>query len=715
MESAVEKDMSTSAKEETMTGRRLPLLLLTATVLATISTLVWMGWNSYYTYKDHRSFSRYHAQVATLKGALLHLDEVLSMSVRMGVMTGEPQWRERYEHFKPQLERAVQHALALTSPGSGKSVPGPQGQSGQRLSELEQQLLRLAADGRAEQAKVILLSESFERDRRLAAQQINTLATRLEVLSDSRLQSERKRSLIHLTVAVLACPLLAVAWLGTAHSLRRDMHKGERIKKSLQEARDDLERRVDEQLNEILNISRSLQREVEQRDRAETRLEFDALHDVLTGLPNRELLLQRIDDCITRVKQSHEFQFAILFLDVDDFKVINDSLGHKAGDEMLLELSRRLASSVRSMDVAARPSAYTTARIGGDEFVILLDGLEKSQNANTIAHRIQMALNHPFNIEGREIVVTSSIGICSSHSAYDHPDEMLRDADTALAHAKDQGKARQEIFRNELRTRAVTRLEIETELRKAIERRELFLQYQPIVRLDSTELAGFEALLRWQHPQQGFIPPDRFITIAEQTSLIIPLGAWVLEEACRQAMHWRNSFPDAASLSMAVNLSGKQFLHNNLTEQIDQIMDRTGMDPRYLTLEITESLIMENTEGLNEIRSRNIELHMDDFGTGYSSLAQIHLMPVSAIKLDRSFIRHVNDDHHHAATIEAIVTLAHTRGMKLVAEGIETAEQLANLQSLKCDYGQGYYFSPPLTNDHAERLILNGCDWSHTV
>lgn len=426
-----------------------------------------------------------------------------------------------------------------------------------------------------------------------------------------------------------------------------------------------------------------------------------AFHDTLTDLPNRALLTQQLQLSIDRVKLNPQHLFALLFLDLDRFKNINDSLGHVAGDELLTFVARRLEECLRPTD--------TVSRLGGDEFAILLDGIEDYNDAVLVAERAQKELMRPLNINGHEVYTTASIGITLSTMDYAHPDNILRDADTAMYHAKEKGKARYEIFDAVMHARAVARLQLENDLRRAIEREELMVYYQPIIALDTDQTAGFEALVRWNHPKKGLVSPADFISVSEETGLIVELGRWVLVEACRQMRAWQMAAPNRHPLTISVNLSGKQFTQSNLIEQITEILRETELDPRSLKLEITESVVMENAEiassMLSQLRALGVQLSIDDFGTGYSSLSYLHRFPVNTLKIDRSFISRMGAGDENTEIVRTIITLANNLGMDVVAEGVETERHLAHLKEMKCQYGQGYLFSRPVDGQAAGALL----------
>ena len=441
--------------------------------------------------------------------------------------------------------------------------------------------------------------------------------------------------------------------------------------------------------------------DITDRKQAEDRLVHNAFHDVLTGLPNRALFKDHLRLAINRSKRSRDQLYAVLFLDLDRFKVINDSLGHLTGDQLLIGIARRLEASLRPGD--------TVARLGGDEFTVLLEDIKGLNEVLEVANRLQHNLGTPFSLDGREVFTSVSIGIALSSIGYEHPDEVLRDADTAMYRAKMGGKARHEVFDRAMHARALNLLQLETDLRRAIERKELGLHYQPIIEMDTGKISGFEALIRWRHPEKGFISPIDFIPIAEETGLIISIGQWVLEEACRMVKDWQLRFPNYDSLQMSVNLSGRQFAQSDLCENVKSTLSKYGLNPRSIKLEITESMMMENVEDaikmLQQLRGLGIELSMDDFGTGYSSLSYLRRFPISTLKIDRSFVSQLSGDEENAEIVKTIVMLAKNLSMDVIAEGIETDKQRRQLMELRCQYGQGYLFSRPLEHLEAAALL----------
>ena len=447
--------------------------------------------------------------------------------------------------------------------------------------------------------------------------------------------------------------------------------------------------------------------DITERKKMEKQLLHDAFHDALTKLPNRALFMDRLGQALKRTKRNQKDLFAVLFLNLDRFKVVNDSVGHVIGDQLLKAIAGRLKTCLRPAD--------TVARLGGDEFTILLENLKNTEETIKVAQRIYQELRLPFNLKGHEIFITVSIGIALSSTGYEEPGQILRDADITMYRAKEKGKARYEVFNKSMRTNALMLLQLETDLRRGIERQEFQVHYQPITSLRTGKITGLEALLRWQHPQEGLVSPAKFIPIAEETGLIIPIGHWVLREACQQLITWQKKFPDLPPLKMSVNLSGKQLQEPDLIEQIDRILEETGLEGKQLKLEITESVLMENVEAatsmLLKLRARKIQLSIDDFGTGYSSLSYLHRFPVNTLKIDRSFVNRMESDEDNSEIVKAIVTLAHILNMDVIAEGIETIDQCDQLKSLQCEQGQGYLFSKPLDKLAAEQLINQWPQW----
>ncbi|WP_298614456.1 EAL domain-containing protein [uncultured Thermosynechococcus sp.] len=429
----------------------------------------------------------------------------------------------------------------------------------------------------------------------------------------------------------------------------------------------------------------------------------DALHDAMTGLPNRVLFMDRLTQAITRCVRRPNSLFAVLFLDVDRFKVINDSLGHLAGDQLLIGIARRLTACTRAED--------TVARLGGDEFAILLEELRNPAQAIEVAKRILATLSRPFLLAGREVFTSASIGIAFPGEDSKTAEDLLRDADTAMYRAKSLGKSRYEVFSMTMRAQSIALMQIETDLRRAAERKEFLVYYQPIVDLSTRKIVGFETLLRWQHPERGVLSPAEFMNVAEETGLILPISWWVMAEACRQMQRWAKVFPHSRALSISVNLSGRHFQQADLLPNLRAILSETEFPAERLRLEVTEGILIDNKEvaiaTLQEIRAMGIGLYMDDFGTGYSSLSYLHRFPVDTLKIDRTFISALNSEDSCTTIVRTILMLARALRLKVVAEGIETREQYQILQALGCNYGQGYFFARPLSAEQVTQLFAS--------
>jgi diguanylate cyclase (GGDEF)-like protein len=439
----------------------------------------------------------------------------------------------------------------------------------------------------------------------------------------------------------------------------------------------------------------------------EERLLHESFHDALTGLPNRALFLERLGRSLLRSKRDPAYSFAVLLLKLDGVAAINESLGLSTSDQLLIGVGQRLTRSVRSVD--------TVARLAGDEFLILLDDVKAPMNSSRVAMRIQNDVALPFTLGSHEIFLSASLGITASSSGYPNPEDMLRDAGAALCRATSRGKGSFVMFDATMHDQAMERLTLEADLHRALEREEFKLYYQPIISLETGRLSGFEALLRWQHPKRGLVSPNEYIHVVEDTGLILPIGRWVILEACNQLRHWQTQYETASSLTMSINLSGKQFIDRDLFAFIGQVLNTTKLTDNTLLLEVTESVMMENIELsaalLTKFRSRRIRTCIDDFGTGYSSLSYLQQLPIDRLKIDHSFVARMGDDPKSLEIVHTIISLAQTLGTQVIAEGAETAEQVARLKIWKCQYGQGFYFSTPLPPDAAAEFLAADRRW----
>jgi diguanylate cyclase (GGDEF)-like protein len=442
--------------------------------------------------------------------------------------------------------------------------------------------------------------------------------------------------------------------------------------------------------------------DITQRKRAEEQLAHDALHDRLTGLPNRMLLLDRLHQILAHSRRQEGYQFAVLFLDLDRFKLINDSLGHQTGDQLLITVAERLRSCLREVD--------TVARLGGDEFVILLESITGVRSACEVAMRVQEVLSQRIEINGHEVFTTASIGIAIGSYYYLKPDDILRDADIAMYQAKSQGHGSYVVFDKEMHSRISTMIQLEADLRRAIHKGEFLLHYQPIVVLDTSRIIGLEALLRWNHPQRGILAPEDFLPEAEESSLIVPIGAWVIEQACQDLSRWQSKFQSDPPLMMSINLSRRQITDPDFLKTIDDIVRSTAIPVESLAFEITENVIIEDDPSLLDtllkLKSMGISLYVDDFGTGYSSLHLLPIYPIDTIKVDHSFIRRITNSDGDLEIVRTIVNLGRSLDKGVIAEGIETLEEFSQLQSLRCEQGQGFFLYKPLSSDEVHELLL---------
>ncbi len=471
--------------------------------------------------------------------------------------------------------------------------------------------------------------------------------------------------------------------------------------------------------DDLQKSNERLRGEMAERQKMATRLQHDASHDALTQLGNRSLFMEQINLCIERARRQPDYMYAVIFIDLDNFKMINDSLGHDHGDKLLIEMAKRLVECLRTMDHVSRCGEDLAARLGGDEFVILLDGIKQPSEAAVVAERIQKQISQPIDIDGRQMHTSASIGIAVGDADHKSAQDLLRNADTAMYRAKMAGKGRHELFDEKMHALVVARLQIESDLRRAIDTHQFHLMYQPIVSLTTGNVCGFESLIRWQHPDRGPVSPLEFIPVAEETGMIIPIGSWVLNQACMQIKSWNASRPSDDLLSISVNVSRRQMMESHFIDTVKHVLSSTGIDASNLRLEITESMIMHDPESmiavLQQLRKMGIRLYMDDFGTGHSSLSCLHQFPIDFLKIDQAFVRTMKSNREYAAVVHAIIALAHNLGVEVVSEGIETPEQISQLISLECDYGQGYYFSKPLDGQAAASFLASGNSWPRSA
>ncbi|HBW57504.1 MAG TPA: GGDEF domain-containing response regulator [Oscillatoriales bacterium UBA8482] len=460
----------------------------------------------------------------------------------------------------------------------------------------------------------------------------------------------------------------------------------------------------------IVKLNRELEQRVKERTQeledVHAQLLKKALYDQLTNLPNRLLFIQHLESTINQLQEHPNHQFAVLFLDCDRFKVINDSLGHSVGDQLLVSIAQRLQSTVSDIDILSR--------FGGDEFAILLRDLTEPEMAIQTAEKIIDILAKPFSILSYPIYINASIGVAYSQPEYSRPEQILRDVDTAMYRAKSRGISCYQVFDPTMYKSALSFLQLDADFRTAIKEQQLGVNYQPIIALKTGKIVGFEALVCWEHPQRGLISPNEFIPVAEETGLITEIGNLVLRQAGEQIYLWQQQFQEIP-LTISINLTPRQFSQNNLIAQLDEIVEQTHLNYNCLKLEIKESAIMNNVKTaqviLNQLRQREIQLSLDDFGTGYSSLSYLHSFPVDTLKIDHSFIQELDEDPQQFGLVPVIINIAQKMGMNVIAEGIETAQQLKKLRQLNCDFGQGYFFSTPLNPEQAVKLLRSSPQW----
>jgi diguanylate cyclase (GGDEF)-like protein len=478
--------------------------------------------------------------------------------------------------------------------------------------------------------------------------------------------------------------------------------RSRKLQHALQSLGSSLDCQVEQRTEELVAVNQRLLQEISDRQQIQSQLLHNSTHDGLTGMPNRSLLLQRLDLALQRLKRYPQRCFAVLFVDLDRFKPVNDSLGHEVGDQLLIAIGQRLSAIMRATDLAAR--------LGGDEFVLLLEDLQSIDEAIQFAERVMQSLQAPFRISSHDLFISASIGIVLGHSHYQRGADLVRDADIAMYRAKSRGKARYAIFQPTMHAKALQRLYLEEDLRRALEHQEFCLYYQPLLSLADMNLVGFEALLRWQHPQHGLLAPLEFMAIAEETGLAAALGQWVLTTACCQIAQWTASRELATErLILHVNLSAQQLQDGQIIQQVALALDDSRLAAQQLVLELTEAMVLADVTAhlpiLEQLQAQSLQLSLDDFGSGYSSLRYLHQMPIHFLKISRAFVQRLMQSERHQQLVATLIHLSHQLGMTAIAEGIETAEQLTCLRSLGCEFGQGYLFAKPLAPDDAKRYM----------
>jgi diguanylate cyclase (GGDEF)-like protein len=691
--------------------RAFPGWALAVGACVTVAAITLLGGNVVTHLSAYKDKVEHYNRLDDLQQTVEHLDDLTAMSVRLAVSTNEPSWEQSYHR-----QRGQRNAIIYQSKGAFTSAIIQTFRTNARLRFMEDRAFNLLRQSRRSDAQALIFGREYEEQLKRYRQNVDTSMVQLRKGASDLVDDARYRTYAAGGISLATIVALIAAWVGLVRLVKRHLAARLEAEAALCIAHLGLEEQIERRTSDLVDTNRKLKDEIERRKTAESQLEHGTLHDELTDLPNRSLLIDRLTRCVERAKRTPGYMLAVLMLDLDEFKVINDSFGHTGGDKLLIMASERLQNSLRTLDTVSRDteeaSLDTMGRTGGDEFVLILEDIHGIADAVLVAERIKENLALPFIIDGKEIVTTTSIGISTSQSGSAEPDELLRDADTALHLAKKQGKARHVVFNHDMHLRAVERLEVEGDLRNAIDSEQLCLYYQPIVSLQTGIIEGFEALVRWNHPDRGLVMPDDFIPVAEETGLIIPMGRWILHSGCEQLLAWRQRFAHCQELTMSINMSIRQFNDPDMLEHIDLVLEKTGLPASQLKLEITESLLMEDTQATDhlvaQLKARQLDLHLDDFGTGYSSLSYLHKLPIDALKIDRSFVANMGANGSNASTVAAVVTLAHNQGITVIAEGIETAEQAAKLRSLKCNLGQGYYFAKPLTALDAERLLSSG-------
>lgn len=473
---------------------------------------------------------------------------------------------------------------------------------------------------------------------------------------------------------------------------------------------EDLRRMVELQTKQLRDANQQLREEIKERLTVQEQLHYEATHDVLTGLPNRKFLMQSLDEACQRRECDPDYLFAVLFLDLDNFKLVNDSYGHNTGDRLLVDIAGHLRNCLADVKGKKLASEVILARLGGDEFVVLLEGLIDSNIAIQTAECILAQSKVPYDLSEQEIVLGTSIGVAMGEGGGQSAEHLLRNADIAMYCAKLRGRSGYAVFDQAMHEEVVQTLQMENDLRVAIEEKQFVLHYQPIVELETAKILGFEAMVRWEHPKRGQIPPLRFIPSLEENGMIVELGRWILEVTCQQIKAWNERLSEEQALAMSVNISKRQILEPTFVADLCHILGQVGIPGSMLKLEITESVIMSDPEKIVEVLGSlheiGVQLHMDDFGTGHSSLSCLHQFPLDVLKIDQAFVKTMESNREYAAIVDAIVTLAHNLNMKVTVEGIEEFDQIAQMIALDCDYGQGYYFSRPVPSELAEALIF---------
>lgn len=674
------------------TRKHFPQLKLTLAAVLSLLILGWLSWNAYDSYR------RVQVQLAIdrierVRMKIVHLDEILTMSARMAAASGNLDWERRYRRFEPELEQAIREGLEL-NPNASNNAAAKTDAANDSLVAIEHHAFELVRQGKKTEAQRILSSGEYEHYKKIYAVGMTEFNSQLLQATDSmrvKLQANMRHSAITTIVSAI---LLIVGALYVFRGTRRWQIVIVESNRQLNQKTAELEESNNKLDRKVIELNES----VRQHKIATEHVEYLAYYDSLTTLPNRSMFSALLNQAISLALRDGK-ELAVLFVDLDRFKNINDTLGHEAGDLLLQEVGKRLKSCLRESD--------TVARLGGDEFVVLLPALPDTANIAVVAHKILVATSKSFVALGQEFRVTASIGISIYPKDGGDEQSLMKNADIAMYQAKENGKNHFEFYSVQMNTHSFERLALESSLRRALEQNEFELYYQPKIDARSGGIVGMEALLRWQHPELGMVSPVKFIPIAEETGLIVPIGKWVLRTACRQNVAWhKRGLPH---LNMAINVSGRQFLDEDLLHDVTSILEETGMSPNLLELEITESTLMHDVDKairtLKAFRDLGVRLAIDDFGTGYSSLSNLKRFPVDTIKIDGSFIRELATHAEDRGIAEAIITMGKTLSLTVVAECVETKAQADFLRERACDEFQGYYFSKPVTAGKFAELL----------
>ncbi|NRF65699.1 EAL domain-containing protein [Aquincola sp. S2] len=657
--------------------------------LATVLALFAIGALSWEAHRDYRHAEVQLPAIARMektRADIVHFDEVLTMSARMAAATGNPAWEARYRRFEPRLDEAIKEAMRLDPDGLQGSAAAKTHAANVALVAMEHRAFEMVRRGETGEAQRLLSAAEYEGYKGIYAAGMTEFNRRLSQASGS-MRSQREANMRRSAIATTARAVFLI--LGASYVfvlvrrwqafiVERNRQLSDKSA-ALTEMNDQLDRKVSQRTNELTEA-------VRQHKLTAEHAEFLAYNDSLTLLPNRSMFSKLLNQSVSLAQREGK-QLAVLFVDLDRFKNVNDTLGHEAGDLLLQEMAARLKSCLRATDCVAR--------LGGDEFVLMAPSLNGTEQLAALAHKILGAVARPFTLRDHEFHVTASVGISVYPSDGDDERTLMKNADIAMYQAKEEGKNTFAFYCAELNTHTLERLAFESSLRRALEGQQFRVHYQPKVDCKTGHIIGVEALLRWKHPDFGPVPPSKFIPVAEENGLIVPIGRWVLETACRQHVSWREM--GLPPLRMAVNLSARQFYHEALLSDVRSILAETGMAPAFLELEITESMLMRDagkaSEVLRAFKTLGIRLSLDDFGTGYSSLSNLKRFPIDTIKVDRSFVRELPSNAEDRAITDAVIAMGKTLNMTIVAEGVETQGQIEFLRDHACDEFQGYYFS----------------------